>query len=153
MVIRHNMTPMWYCRNVIKVFSCWRIICCCLELLHWYAILSWLSVYEILLMSICVLLSVWMDNITRTGIIFFMVNIGPWFNSLTHCGLVTPYGGLDLGQHWFRLWLLYRDWSLPSHSHNWTVWNPRCIARYFYANQTVSPLKIQWGVQFVLARA
>ena len=21
---------------------------------------------------------------------------------LTHCGLVTPYGGRDLGQHWFR---------------------------------------------------
>ena len=23
-------------------------------------------------------------------------------NELTHCGLVTPYGGRDLGQHWFR---------------------------------------------------
>ena len=22
--------------------------------------------------------------------------------ALTHCGLVTPYGGRDLGQHWFR---------------------------------------------------
>ena len=22
--------------------------------------------------------------------------------TLTHCGLVTPYGGKDLGQHWFR---------------------------------------------------
>ena len=22
----------------------------------------------------------------------------------THCGLVTPYGGRDLGQHWFRQW-------------------------------------------------
>ena len=22
--------------------------------------------------------------------------------SLTHCGLVTPYGGRDLGQHWLR---------------------------------------------------
>ena len=21
---------------------------------------------------------------------------------LTHCGLVKPYGGIDLGQHWFR---------------------------------------------------
>ena len=26
--------------------------------------------------------------------------------SLTHCGLVTPYGGRDLGQHWFRQWLV-----------------------------------------------
>ena len=25
---------------------------------------------------------------------------------LTHCGLVKPYGNLDLGQHWFRQWLV-----------------------------------------------
>ena len=25
---------------------------------------------------------------------------------LTHCGLVMPYGSRDLGQHWFRLWLV-----------------------------------------------
>ena len=24
--------------------------------------------------------------------------------SLTHCGLVTPYGGTDPGQHWLRYW-------------------------------------------------
>ena len=24
------------------------------------------------------------------------------FNELTHCGLVTPYGDRDLGQHWLR---------------------------------------------------
>ena len=24
---------------------------------------------------------------------------------LTHCGLVTPYDDIDLGQHWLRLWL------------------------------------------------
>ena len=23
-------------------------------------------------------------------------------DTLTHCGLVTPYGSRDLGQHWFR---------------------------------------------------
>ena len=23
-------------------------------------------------------------------------------NELTHCGLVMPYGGRDIGQHWFR---------------------------------------------------
>ena len=34
-----------------------------------------------------------------------------------------------------NLRLLYRDWLLPDHQHNWTVWNSRCIARYFYANQ------------------
>ena len=26
--------------------------------------------------------------------------------SLTHCGLVTPYGDTYLGQHWLRLWLV-----------------------------------------------
>ena len=26
--------------------------------------------------------------------------------NLTHCGLVTPYGDIDTGQHWFRQWLL-----------------------------------------------
>ena len=25
---------------------------------------------------------------------------------ITHCGLVTPYGGRDLGKHWFRQWLV-----------------------------------------------
>ena len=27
---------------------------------------------------------------------------GPNETSLTHCGLVTPYGDIDLGQHWLR---------------------------------------------------
>ena len=26
-------------------------------------------------------------------------------NKLTHCGLVTPYGDTELGQHWLRQWL------------------------------------------------
>ena len=25
---------------------------------------------------------------------------------LTHCGLETPYGDIDLGQHWLRQWLV-----------------------------------------------
>ena len=28
------------------------------------------------------------------------------YNILTHCGLVTPYGVRDLGQHWLRQWLV-----------------------------------------------
>ena len=27
-------------------------------------------------------------------------------NVLTHWGLVTPYGDMDLGQHWLKLWLV-----------------------------------------------
>ena len=28
--------------------------------------------------------------------------VSPWANELTHCGLVMPYGDIDLGQHWLR---------------------------------------------------
>ena len=35
-----------------------------------------------------------------------MVSLGNDELSLTHCGLVTPYDDRDLGQHWFRKWLV-----------------------------------------------
>ena len=28
------------------------------------------------------------------------------YGQLTHCGLVIPYGNIDLGQHWLRKWLV-----------------------------------------------
>ena len=28
------------------------------------------------------------------------------YSLLTQCGLVTPYGGRDLGQHWLRQWIV-----------------------------------------------
>ena len=31
---------------------------------------------------------------------------------LTHCGLVTLYGNIDLGQHWYRQWLV--AWRLQA---------------------------------------
>ena len=30
----------------------------------------------------------------------------PGASELTHCGLVTPYGNINLGQHWLRYWLV-----------------------------------------------
>ena len=30
--------------------------------------------------------------------------LGP--HMLTHCDLVTPYGDIDLGKYWFRLWFI-----------------------------------------------
>ena len=30
----------------------------------------------------------------------------PYLGWLTHCGLMTPYGDKDLGQHWLRQWLV-----------------------------------------------
>ena len=35
--------------------------------------------------------------------LFMLCCVLLWFHlSLTHCGLVTPYGDRDLGQHWLR---------------------------------------------------
>ena len=31
-----------------------------------------------------------------------MVGISKYISKLTHCGLVMPYGDIDLGQHWIR---------------------------------------------------
>ena len=39
--------------------------------------------------------------ITMIGGIFIQ-NTGPALKHLTHCGLVTPYGDIDLGLHWLR---------------------------------------------------
>ena len=37
---------------------------------------------------------------------FHEENLNTWkntqFKGLTHCGLVTPYGDMALGQHWLR---------------------------------------------------
>ena len=38
------------------------------------------------------------------------------FICLTHCGLVTPYGDIELGQHWLRSWLV----AWPNQSITWT---------------------------------
>ena len=43
---------------------------------------------------------------------------------LTRCGLLTPYGGKDLGQHWFRWWLV--------------AWRPRAIT---WTNVDLSSLR------------
>ena len=32
----------------------------------------------------------------------WFANVSASLNELTHCGLVTPYGDIDLGQHWVR---------------------------------------------------
>ena len=33
-----------------------------------------------------------------------LCSLSPRANVLTHFGLVTPYGDIDLGQHWLRQW-------------------------------------------------
>ena len=32
----------------------------------------------------------------------YNLHINPRLDELTHCGLMTPYGDIDLGQHWLR---------------------------------------------------
>ena len=34
--------------------------------------------------------------------IIIIVQWNPTVTLLSHCGLVTPYGDIDLGQHWLR---------------------------------------------------
>ena len=33
------------------------------------------------------------------------IEVRKYMSCLTHCGLVTPHGGMDLGQYWSRQWL------------------------------------------------
>ena len=41
--------------------------------------------------------------------------------SLTHCGLVTPYGDTDLGQHWLEGNSLLSDGTKPLLNQSWLV--------------------------------
>ena len=39
---------------------------------------------------------------TKDGLVYWHMYESLSFDELTDCGLVTPYGGRDLGQHWLR---------------------------------------------------
>ena len=79
--------------------------------------LSW--IYNILYIScFCIICTDW-------------VNLNE-LNVLTHCGLVTPYADIDLGQHWFRHWLVINSdfeydcdfvSNLHTHLYNRTIWS------------------------------
>ena len=59
---------------------------------------------------------------------------------LTHCGLVTPYGGIDLGQHWLRKWLV--AWR-----HQAITWTNVDLSSIRYSDihwRTTSNLSHQW---------
>ena len=49
--------------------------------------------------------ALWYFAISCLGKSYFQNVIFLWANELTHCGLVTYYGAIDLGQHWLRHWL------------------------------------------------
>ena len=57
------------------------------------------------IMRICCFLSVSMNKLLNRQSIcrWFQTLWRPCDASLTHCGLITPYGDIDLGQHWLRL--------------------------------------------------
>ena len=61
----------------------------------WWLLLGLLSWYPVLKSSHC-------SSFEDQAPIEFIYR-GP---ILTHCGLVAPYGNMELGQHWLRLWLV-----------------------------------------------
>ena len=52
-----------------------------------------------------------------------------WNNGLsTHCGQVTPYGNIDLGQQWFRQWLVaWQHQAITLTNSNWHLPGPWAI--------------------------
>ena len=44
---------------------------------------------------------IWVIEATENEVLEY-ATFRPGFSELTDCGLVMPYGGRDLGQHWFR---------------------------------------------------
>ena len=43
-----------------------------------------------------------MFNMLSFSDIWDFKQVMPEYYRLTHCSLATPYGDIDLGQHWFR---------------------------------------------------
>ena len=64
--------------------------------------------------------SEWHLLIARNNYVLWYLSVQRWlrvqfmnrFNTLTHCGLVTPYGNIDLNQHWIRWWLSARQYQV-----------------------------------------
>ena len=50
-------------------------------------------------------------------------------NELTHCGLVMPYGNIDLGRHWLRELLTNHQWGLVAFA--WAQFYRKC-SRYLF---------------------
>ena len=68
----------------------------------WWPLLEPLSWYPLMLSSLC---NSFEDQAPIDEMGAQTSNELQWLN-LTHCGLMTAYGGRDLGQHWFRQWLV-----------------------------------------------
>ena len=118
------------------------------------------------------LLSVYLDShyednrlifkvgIAITGNAIFMLKWGPkpqpgasnrlqWLD-LTHCGLSTPYGDIELGQHWLRQWLVaWRHqaitWTNVDLSVRSPSINPRALSSMIWRYQSV---KQGWKLHF-----
>ena len=39
---------------------------------------------------------------TNVGLVYWHIYVSRGLHKLTYCGLVTPYGDIDLGQHCLR---------------------------------------------------
>ena len=78
---------------------------------------------------ITVYLSAWISNYTHCIMCDEIIDLCHNFDgSLTHWGLLTPYGDRDLGQHWFRLWLVaWRHQAITWTNVDWSSVKPNGI--------------------------
>ena len=90
----------------IESFYDWKLwfLLWCLSLflpLYWcffYRVFQIIYLNVIFYECICFYLTVSESDIIK----LFNQSINQSIHVLTHCGLVTPYGDIDLGQHWLR---------------------------------------------------
>ena len=100
-----------------------------------------------------ILLILSMIHFSALGYIFCVIFWHDYSCVLTHCGLVTPYGIIDLGHFWFRRWLV--TYSAPSHDPNqwwhvsWTQgnkiqWNLTKIWKISMITMSCTYLLMSW---------
>ena len=72
--------------------------------------------------------------------------------SLTHCGLVTPYGDMELGQHCLRQWLVaWRHQAITWTNVDSYQWGPMTITWWQFHQRYPShvSLKLAWNVHYL----
>ena len=87
---RYKWPP--FCRLHLRFFAfVYEHVCCFLFEFHW-------KVFTKRQLTDNGFIIIW----THDGIDYWRFYVSHGLNELTYCGLVTPYGDRDLGQHWLR---------------------------------------------------
>ena len=79
----------------------------------WITHLTCITWNTLLLLSQLILLSIGLLKMVWSSI---PKNFCSWRCPLTHCGLVVPYGNIDIGQNWLIYWLV----ALRHQANTWT---------------------------------